>query len=152
MDRVTVRETCLQGLTTWLEGMGDSEDYETSWGLVVRESPAEEEVKQTVRALVIREGEETKEEQFPVVNCFLDLTLDFYVLVDKGEKPSPLLNFVLGELEKRIRSDRTAGTDTIIDLSITGNELEIERVMDKFVSGSLFMDMIYRHSESDPFN
>lgn len=149
----TVREKCLAGIVTLIEGMTKgqpvADPYTVSWSLVTR-TDLDTVPKGTKYACAISENTETVlAETFPTTNKLLSVTVDWVQQLDKGEVPSVEWNRVLGEIQRKIGEDRTLGGNAI-DCVETGNEPDIDFEGAKTIGGAVFFDVRYRHNVNDP--
>jgi hypothetical protein len=56
---------------------------------------------------------------------------------------------VLGEIQRRIREDRTLG-GLALDVRETGNDLDLDTYADKAIEGAVFLEVRYRHATDNP--
>ncbi len=149
----TVREIALQAMMDALEAMKEgkpvADPYTVEFSEIER-ADVGKLAKGRRFAVAILDGEETKnEDTFPTVRCTMRVLIEFYVYVDTGEEPSKMLNVVLGEIERKIREDKTLG-GKVVDVEIVGNELEIDGPFDDQCVGTIFTLVKYRHHTNDP--
>jgi hypothetical protein len=149
----TVRETILKALETLMASMQADfpvdDPYTVTWSIISREDIGQ--LPKTKRyALAIYDTEEEKNPRtYPVTDCRLRVLLEFHVYLQKGEKASTELNRVLGEIERKVRSDRTLG-DTCIETEFRGNEFSVDGPYEQQVSGVSYLSILYRHHTDDP--
>jgi hypothetical protein len=77
------------------------------------------------------------------------LTLEFRAMLEAKQRPSTEGNRIIGEIIRRMLEDETFG-DLAIWIQETGNEKIIENQNDRQIEGSVFFNMLYRHSRRDP--
>jgi hypothetical protein len=152
MPGVTVRETCLAWLAGHIASMPSGapadDPYAVTWGLVTRGRLGENADKKRY-ACGVYDTTESKTQAMGKTTCVLRVVIEFRVWVDTGQDPGTETNMVLGELQRRIREDITCG-DNALNLVETGNEIDIDGPTDHQTQGAIFLNLQYRHHESDP--
>ena len=131
-----------------IDGYGNPNAYEFTFSTVVRH-PLSERERRTRYALAVVDGRENKIENIAFMTNQFDVALDFSALLDTNESPSEVLNMMLTNMQRKIREDITLGglVDRVAEL---GNDLDIEFWEERSVSGTLFIQIQYRHAEADP--
>ncbi len=85
----------------------------------------------------------------PVTYATINCSLEYAVIVEKGENPNQLLNLVASEVERRLMEDVTFG-GLAIDISFSKDEKAIGWRHDKAVEGALYFAISYRYRSTDP--
>lgn len=152
----TVRETILKALEAHMGTMQADlpvdDPYTVQWSIITRENIGQ--LAKTKRyALGLYDTEETKNPRtYPVTDCILRVAIEFHAFLQQnsaGEKGSETLNRMLGEIERKIREDRTL-SGTCIETEFRGNEFTIDGPFDNQVSGVTYLNVLYRHHTDDP--
>ncbi len=153
-ENPTRREQIVKALVTNLKTMQDltpaSGAFSVRYSDVYREPP-KTLTRSKLAVAVVLEGLGSKNDlNLGVVECTLDVTLEFHCA-----KPTPnqdmseLLNEYLGETDRLIRSDRTLG-GLCTDIKIIGDEISPEGIFEVHGAGMLKIQIRYRHATSDP--
>lgn len=79
----------------------------------------------------------------------LALTFEFRAMLEAKQRPGTEGNRIIGEIIRRMLEDETFG-NLAIWVQETGNELIIDNENDRQIEGSVFFNMLYRHSRRDP--
>lgn len=149
----TVRNRILDNLKIQLGEMQSGfpvlDPYTVTWSEITREN-IEKLAKGKLYALGIYDTEETKSPRiYPITDCTLRVLVEFHVYVQSTKRGSSELNRVLGEIERKIREDRTLG-GLAIETEFLGNEFDIDGPYDHEVMGVVTMNIKYRHHTDDP--
>jgi hypothetical protein len=149
----TIREQILEWLKAHLESMQDgspvADPYSVQFSVVSRE-PIDKLATGKQYAISIFEGAEDKSDRiYPFMECTLALEFEFHAYVGVDQVRSTILNKVLGELQRRLREDKTCG-GLAIDLVEDSNTFDIEGPYDRQAVGVLVMALKYRHNIDDP--
>ncbi len=84
-----------------------------------------------------------------VTSKTLSLTLEFRAMLEAKQKPSTEGNRIIGEIIRRMLEDETFG-GLAIWIQETGSEKIIDNENDRQIEGSVFFNLLYRHSRRDP--
>jgi len=149
----TVREDIVRWVVQTMRDMrvGEppSNPYNTRWSVVTRR-PVTEMAKGKRTVLGVFEGSEVKVNRVhPITDATLSLILEFHVLVSKNEEQAHILSVVMGDIQRRMREDPTAG-GLALDILEDRNETDIEGLFDRTVSGAVSYSVRYRHHTDDP--
>jgi hypothetical protein len=157
----SIREQILEALQALFVGMEEGQpelidnwgnplgyDFTFSQDCVVRHPLTEKEENQRF-AIAVIDGPERKIEQIQFMTSQLDVTLEFSATLGANELPSPHLNMMLSNIQRKIREDIQLGglADRVVE---TANDIEIDDWGDRRVRGSVFIQVQYKHSENDP--
>ena len=145
------REIILEELVSLFETVpvDGSDPYDFRWSVVSRIALSDTDIKGKNYALVLREGNEVKEEDIGIVRCSLSMDLEFYAARERGAITSSVANKVLVNLERRLRENRQLGGLTQ-DIVVSGNSLDIDDPNLEFCHGVVNVIVQYRHSNRDP--
>jgi hypothetical protein len=153
MATKTVRELAVEALISQLNemtiGEPEADPYTVAWGLISRADLSTFDKGKKYILGVYDTEEEKSEKLYPTVDCSLRVILEFYYRTAVSEVPSEQLNRILGEVERKLREDRTL-KGTIYDIVFVGNELDIDSPYDDYVSAMMVIVLKYRHHVDDP--
>lgn len=79
----------------------------------------------------------------------LRVSLEWHAMLEAKQRPSTEGNRIMGDVIRRMLEDDTFGGLAIMTVEV-GNELIIENQNDRQIEGSVFFDVLYRHSRRDP--
>lgn len=79
----------------------------------------------------------------------LRLVLEWKSLLAIEDRPSKKANVILGEIVRRMLEDETYG-GLAIWIQESGSEYFADSSRDKVIEGSVFFNVLYRHSRRDP--
>lgn len=136
-----------QGTSTF-SGFTVPNAYDFEWSLVQREPLGERETKKRF-ALAITETDEQKSDQIQTQHAFLQVTMEFHMLLNRDEVPSTMASMILSNMARRIRSDHTLG-GVAVNMRETGNTIDVDGFADKIVNGAMFISILYKHATDDP--
>jgi hypothetical protein len=122
--------------------------YDFTWDVVQREPLTERETKKRF-ALGITETDEQKSDQIQTQHCFLQITMEFNMLLNREEVPSTMASMILSNMARRIRSDPTL-SGVAVNMRETGNTIDVDSFADKMVNGAMFISIMYKHAIDDP--
>jgi hypothetical protein len=154
----SIRENALRGIEELFDsqvaGEPAADPYDFEWAVVQRE-PLQDAQRRQRFALAVLDGPEEKALGLDVTWPNFSVSLDFSTLMEREEKPSQLLNCILLNIQRRLRSDPrltnvNGGTPIVITMWEVGNDVNIESYLDREVSGTVFIIVKYKHSENDP--
>lgn len=167
----SIREQTLKALVLWFQavtaGAPVADPYAFTWDLVTRD-PIDDQKLYSRRdyTLAIIDGDEQKQ---ALVGYSKDITLQV-VLEWRQRVPtetelggavvrSTLANLALTEIQRRlgeivieVEAPYTAPRfdELVIDVDETANSIDIESFDDRFVGGTIFAEVRYKHSSRDP--
>ena len=100
-------------------------------------------------------GDETKSDLYPLKACTLPIAIEFQRVRQKDEStPGELAEETLTLVQRVINEasnggHNTLGLDFVIDVSETGNHIDLDSFADKAILGVLYIDVHYRHARYD---
>lgn len=165
MAHLTRRERILveveRRITEITQGAPEADPYQVTFSLVSRGAPLEGlHMAAGQYACSIIDTDESKNRKLQQSNNVLVAVIEFHVWVDDGEQPSTTLNKVLGDVQRKMREDAalTEPDDgrPLIDRQLTTdveevrNQLFIDGISDRKVSGAIFYNIAYKHGVNDP--
>jgi len=134
--------------TSTFSGFTVPNAYDFAWSIVQREPLTERETKKRF-ALGITETDEQKSDQIQTQHAFLQVTMEFHMLLNRDEVPSTMASMILSNMARRIRSDHTLG-GVAVNMRETGNTIDVDSYADKIVNGAMFISILYKHATDDP--
>ena len=148
----TVRETIelaiVDRLMTMREGEPATDPYGVTFSVVTRASiGALSSGKRYVAG--VYGGPEIKRADFPSMRARLRLTIEFHILLEKADTAQAELNFLLGEIQRRLAEDHTLG-GLAYDMVEESNEFDVDGPFDQQVAGALVYVVQYIHAHKDP--
>ena len=155
-DVLPIRERALERLVAVLnaqvEGAPEADPvrraYSFDWKHVQR-TPLNDADRREENAIAVLEGVETVVPGAGWNRRTLSVTLDFRYFMRSGDPQATIFNRVLGELQRRIREDRTLG-GFVEDIRELQNAPDVDDDNDIQIGGQLFISVIYKVSENDP--
>jgi len=148
----TIREQIEKAVVNKIETMKDGDPATDPYGITFSEV-TRNRVDQVAfgkkYVAGVYSGPETKRADHPSMRCQLRLIIEFYILLDKTDVAQAQLNFVLGELQRRLAEDHTLG-GLAYDMKEEGNEYDVDGSFDTQVSGAIFYRVEYVHHHLDP--
>jgi len=97
-------------------------------------------------------GSEREKDAFPLVQCTLQVGIEFRITVNQNDKsPAAMGEQVLTVVKRVIDNNKTWG-GLAVDTRRTNNEIDMTSYGDKTVMGVQFIDIIFRHSIRDVRN
>lgn len=146
--RETIERAVVDKLMTMREGEPSSDPYGATFSVVTR---ARIGAIATGRKYVagVYGGPETKLAGFSSMRSKLRLTIEFHILLEKEDNAQAELNFLMGEVQRRLAEDHTLG-GLAYDMIEDGNEFDVDGSFDKQVAGVLFYSVQYVHAHKDP--
>jgi hypothetical protein len=150
----SVRDAAAQALhdrlATMQGGEPAADPYPWTWSLTQREPLSDDMLRGKRYVLSVLDTDEAVNEQsYPVSDCVLRCNVEFHIMVQSGEDPAVMLNRALAAVRRKVREDRTLG-GAVRDFLDRGSTLDPEGAYANYVSGVLFLDLYYRHHQSDP--
>jgi hypothetical protein len=127
---------------------GNPTEYDFKWSLVQREPLADRERMQRY-AMAVLETAENKDPQVATMHAQLNITLEFWMLLNADEAPAKCANVVLLNIQRRIREDITLG-GLVYNVRETGNIIDVDGFSDRLITGAMFLMVLYKHAEDDP--
>jgi hypothetical protein len=121
----------------------------------VRREPLGDLDSRKAYAIAILDTDASNLKNVQQVQVDLRVTLEFRALLETSDAPSTCLNTILTNIQRRVRSDprltaTNGGTALIIDMSETGNTVDVDSYADRSVEGAVFLLVKYKHQEDDP--
>lgn len=152
MPTPTIREKICGHLVTLFETMTADQPAADPYGwkpsLVTRERWDSLADKKKF-AIGVYDTREVKQPGVGRQECRLTVAIEFRVWIEGTQKPSEVMNEVLGVVQRRLGEDISLGGLAINSFE-TANEIDIDGTNDKQCQGVVFMTVLYRHSEKDP--
>ncbi len=152
---LTIREQILEAIEAHFiaqkQGVG-SDPYSITWSRVdrVELDDVGHGKRYTLSLLegvtVITPGVSTTE---GVTTKTLALAAEFKAFINKEDRPSVEGNRIIGEIVRRMLEDETYG-GLAIWIQEAGDELLIESQNDRQIEGTVFFNILFRHSRRDP--
>lgn len=148
----TVRERLLEAIRDSFEGVVSGQPagdpYLFAWDMVTREPPGAK-VTGKRHVLGVFDPSETPTPRVGYFEEQLRVVLEFWVHAGRSEEPSPKINEVLGQVQRR------AAEDVVLDgrtyhLEEVGSEVDVAGPDDRTLRGAVFYDVTYKHDEDDP--
>lgn len=152
---LTIREQILEAIEDHFRaqqaGVG-SDPYTIKWSIVDRVELDDighgkrytlsllEGISTIVAGVSTTEGTTTKT---------LALAAEFKAFLNKSDKPFVEANRIIGEIVRRMLEDETYG-GLAIWIQEAGDELLINGQNDRQIEGTVFFNILYRHSRRDP--
>ena len=145
-----VRERILQHLATrFTSRVEGTNGAVISWDQVVR-TPIPASLNGMNSAIGIFDPAEAKKAQMGHNVCLLTVITEFTEKARLGDEPSTRLNLLLADVQRTMREDIYCGGLTL-NIEEVRNEIDVEGVASKMLSGMVEWTVTYRHRASDPF-
>lgn len=145
----TVKQLIVANLYGMLPGM--TVDGKRVWNLVTKERDLNTVQALELPAVGIEVGEEeTIDVMWPILNKRLRVFIPFKFSNTAGLDVYDTFDYYLGLLQHRLLSDKTIG-GLAIDIHEAGNSPEIADRQDQRPGGVLYVDILYRVRNDDPY-
>jgi hypothetical protein len=150
----TIRLRCLDALKGVLEAMVAGEPmadpYTVQFSKVVIGPIGEAEFRKRYTAGIVAGREKKQPYTYPLRECTLPLAVELRMTVNADDDdPGIEAERLLGEVQRKVMEDTTLD-GLAVDLRETGNQVSLDLYDDKTVIIDLFLELVYRHRDSDP--
>lgn len=122
--------------------------YGVAWSVVSRDPLAKIPAGKK-NALGVYGGTSTRTSQTYGKTVTMPVIIEIYTKVQSGRGKAEYLEYLLGVVERRLLEDQTMG-GTIVDLNVTGEQVNIDSPYEDQVDAALFLEVKYMQSERDP--
>lgn len=125
------------------------DDYRIGWDVVSTVPLSKEETRQGF-AIGIYDTSENNQDEIGYQQKIMNVVFEFHADTLEGISGDKYARLLLAEIERAIGSDIQMG-GLAVDAQEQGNELDVEGVNDKVVSGVVIYQVRYRHVVGDPY-
>jgi hypothetical protein len=152
LNKKTIREIALENLVAVVDGISEhaplGDPYGIEFSEIYREPPQSLSAGRRAVAIIQETAEQKTEQNYPVVNCELNVMIEINVM-KAAVSMAVTLNDYMGGLERAIRANRTLN-DTVYNLLILGSDVTPQGVYSNYGAGVLRLRLYYRHHADDP--
>ncbi|MDG5496969.1 MULTISPECIES: hypothetical protein [Azospirillaceae] len=149
----TKRQRIIKAVQAVLErlqaGQPADDPYGISFTKIYREVLDDGLVKGKAAVAAVLDKTETKLRLVNHDQCTLRVNVEFHVMYGTGDQRADRMNAVLGDIQRAFRSDFTLG-GVAINCTEAGNEIDSTGRFTGYGSGTLLLDILYRHAKHDP--
>lgn len=149
-NELSRRERIMAAIKVLFVDMCEGVDgYTTTWDRV-RRSPIDSfdaTMRSSIAILDTRELKNT--DVHDLTRSTLRVIFEVKYHLRTGDEPSTELNRLILDVQRKIKEDTNLGGLTL-NVTETGNDLDIEGHQDNIVTAVVFVDILYRHVTSDP--
>ena len=138
-----------EGVPPGVDAWGNPTEYDFTWDVVQREPLTDRERKKRFALAIIEQSEQKNPQTEPCTHSFMQLTFEFFCLVQRDESPAEITNMILGNIQRRLKEDITAG-GLSYNIREVGNDIDIDAWADRQIDGVVNVAVLFKHATVDP--
>lgn len=89
-------------------------------------------------------------EQYPLLLCFMAVSIEFRITINRGDPKPVLMGEKVLTAVKQIVAANPKWNNLAIDTKFVGSEIDVESYGDRTVMGVLAVEVEFRHARRDP--